>query len=76
MQFDKPHFAAAVRGRRAYLGLTQAEVSERASISTVSLGQYERGDRVPSMPRIERLAAALETTVADLLSLPENGRRQ
>ncbi|HEU5440171.1 MAG TPA: helix-turn-helix transcriptional regulator [Ktedonobacterales bacterium] len=58
---------ATLRRERRALGLTLKELAERAALSVVYLGEIERGKKYPSALVIERLAAALELTVPDLL---------
>jgi transcriptional regulator with XRE-family HTH domain len=48
-----------VREVRENLGLSQAEVAERAGVSSGLVGQIERGEVQPSLATLEALAAAL-----------------
>jgi len=61
--------AARIRKQR---GLTQEEVAERSQLSQQYLSGIERGQRNPSLLSMERLAAALEV---DLTNLVEKGER-
>lgn len=54
----------AVRERRLELGLSQSEVATRASMTQPALSRLEAGGTVPTIPVLERLAAALN---ADLI---------
>ena len=45
---------------------TQKYLAERCGESTTSISAYERGQRMPSVKTLERLAIALNTTVVDL----------
>ena len=56
-----------IRRERRALGLTLKELAERAAVSVVYLGEIERGKKYPSALVLERVAAALELTVPDLL---------
>jgi transcriptional regulator with XRE-family HTH domain len=59
-------FGYAVKARREELGLTQEELAERAGIHRTYLSDVERGARNLSLVNIERLAAALALTMAEL----------
>lgn len=50
-----------IRGARAMLGLTQAELAGRASISTTGLNNIERGMSDPKASTLRALQEALET---------------
>lgn len=54
----------AVRERRLELGLSQTEVAARAGMTQPALSRLEAGGAVPTIPVLERLAAALN---ADLV---------
>ncbi|AFA75969.1 transcriptional regulator, XRE family [Gordonia polyisoprenivorans VH2] len=58
---------ATIRGLREKCGLSMREVASRAGISQPFLSQVERGQSMPSMITIYRLAAALDVTPGDLL---------
>jgi len=62
----RDRFGLAVRVRRAALGLTQEGLADRAKIHRTYLSDIERGGRNPSLVNIERLAAALELSMAEL----------
>lgn len=47
--------------------MTQSQVAERLQVETETLSRFERGKHVPSLLTLERLAAILATTCADLL---------
>ena len=51
--------------RSKALGLTQ--VAERLGVDTETLSRFERGKHVPSLLTLERLAAVLAATCAELL---------
>lgn len=52
---------SAVRGRRKALGLSQAEVAERAGMTQSALSRLEAGGAgVPTIGVLERLAHALD----------------
>lgn len=49
-----------IRGARAMLGLTQAELAGRANISTTGLNNIERGMSDPKASTLRALQEALE----------------
>jgi len=49
----------AVRERRLTLGLSQTEVAARAGMTQPALSRLEAGGAVPTIPVLERIAAAL-----------------
>lgn len=62
-------FRENVRSRRKELGLTQAELAERMSVSAPYVNQLER-DRgsPPQLDTVAKVAEALETTPGALLT--------
>jgi len=63
--------AQNLRTKRAALGLSQEELADRAGLHRTYVGSVERAERNISVDNIERLAAALNTSAAALLSVPE-----
>jgi transcriptional regulator with XRE-family HTH domain len=61
-------FAENVRRVREQLGLSQAELAERGGLHRSFVSAVERGVRNISIDNMDRLAAALRTTVAVLLT--------
>ncbi len=55
-----------LRARRHSLGLTLAEVAERAKLSLPYISNLERDRGNPTIDALEAIAHALETTLADL----------
>lgn len=49
----------AVRDRRLALGLSQMEVAARAGMTQPALSRLEAGGVVPTIPLLDRIAAAL-----------------
>jgi HTH-type transcriptional regulator / antitoxin HipB len=49
----------AVRHRREELGITQAELAERAGLQQPAVARFESGGTMPTIPMLERLADAL-----------------
>ena len=50
----------AIKQKRAMMGLSLAEVSEKAGVSASHLGRIERGERFPSARILRKIAKALE----------------
>jgi HTH-type transcriptional regulator/antitoxin HipB len=48
-----------VRERREVLGLTQAQLAERAGLKQPAVARFEAGGTMPTIPMLERLADAL-----------------
>jgi predicted transcriptional regulator len=60
-----------IRGARAMLGLTQAELAKRAGISTTALNNIERGHADPKSSTLNAVQKALEG--AGIVFVEENG---
>jgi transcriptional regulator with XRE-family HTH domain len=60
-------FAARLRERRLALGLTQAQLAERAMLSANHVNSLEAGRAAPGLDVMDRLASALGTTLAGML---------
>ena len=60
-----------VHDRRTELGLTQAELAERAGMTQPQLSRLESGGATPTVPLLARLAAALEADL-DISFKPHN----
>jgi DNA-binding XRE family transcriptional regulator len=65
------HFAANVRRRRKFLKLTQEEAADRADMNMSYWSRIERGVIDPGVRMVVRVATALETTAAELMTSPE-----
>ena len=61
-------FGATVRRLRGEREWTQEELAERAGLTTTYVGQVERGDKVPSLTVVLKLARGLGVSPADLVS--------
>ena len=59
-------FGRAIQLRRAEVGLTQEELAARAGINRTYLGDLERGARNVALRNVERLAKALDVSIASL----------
>lgn len=56
-----------VRGLRKEKAWTQEDLAERAGLTTTYVGQVERGDKVPSLTVVLKLAMALEVLPSRML---------
>ncbi len=54
----------AVRQRREELRLTQAQLGELAGLKQPAVARFEAGGTMPTIPMLERLAAALGMRLA------------
>jgi putative transcriptional regulator len=70
---DEPGVTNTLRVQRAVLGLTQADLAERAGITRASVNAIEGGRMVPSILLALRLARALEVRVDELFRLADEG---
>lgn len=61
-------FGRRVRARRQQLGLSQEKLAERTVLHWTYIGQVERGQRNVSLHNILRIAEALNTDPAKLVS--------
>lgn len=55
-----------IKERRTELGLSQRELGGRLGVTGSMIGQYENGTRTPKFQTLCKIAAALETQVANL----------
>ena len=61
-------FGATVRRLRTARGWTQEDLADAAELTTTYVGQVERGDKVPSLTVVLKLARGLGLTPAELLT--------
>jgi HTH-type transcriptional regulator / antitoxin HipB len=55
--------AEAIRSRREELGWSQRQLGERAGMTQPGIARFEAGGTTPTLPLLERLAAALGLTL-------------
>ena len=59
-------FSDVIRSRRAALGLSQAQLAERAGVSLRQLARYEAGEQQPVLSAAVTLADALGISLTQL----------
>ena len=64
-------FGARLRELRNSRGLTQADLASKAHVTASYVWRLESGGAAPGIDLLDRLAAALGTTAADLLPASE-----
>lgn len=62
-----------IRGARAMLGLTQAEVAKRAGVSTTGLNNIERGLSDPKASTLAAIQSVLEAAGVEFTNGGEPG---
>jgi len=67
MTWVQHRFGATVRELRELRGWSQEQLAGRAELNRSYLGEVERGDAMPSLATIEKIATALALSPADLL---------
>ena len=61
------NFSENLKNIRSDAGITQESLSEKIGVTSVTIGNWERGVRKPSFELLPKLADALGTTIDDLL---------
>jgi len=69
----KSGLGAAIRRARSVLRISQGELASRAGLHRTYVSDLERGARNPSIQSVERLAHALQVSVAKLFEAAGNG---
>ena len=64
---DEQELGRRIRARRVAAGLSQEQLAERASVTSVYVSMIERGRANVSIRIMNRLAAALGTTLRGLI---------
>src|ERR1700685_212071 len=70
------HLAASIRSMRLRNGLSQRQLAARMSVPRTYVSKIENEKATPTLSSLERLARALEVTVADLLTGGERNRQE
>lgn len=65
-----------IKAARMARGMSQDELSELTGANRVTISQYENGKFLPSVPALQRIAAALGTTPAALAGSADDETRQ
>ncbi len=60
-------FGKAVRAHRIQAGLSQEDLANKASVERSHMGKIERGEHMPNLVLILRLATALEISAGELV---------
>ena len=60
-------FGSLIRRRRLAIGLGQEGLADEATIHRTHVSLLERGKRMPSLLVVQKLARALDTTMASLM---------
>ena len=68
-------FGQAVRAARMEQGMAQEELAALAEIERSHMGKIERGEHMPTLALILRIAAALNRSAADLIAATEENLR-
>ena len=65
-------FGAAVRTARTELGVAQETLAHRAGIERSHMGKIERGEHMPTLSLVLKIARALGSSAADLITDTES----
>ena len=68
-------FGQAVRAARMEQGMAQEELAALAEIERSHMGKIERGEHMPTLALILRIAVALNRSAADLIAVTEENLR-
>ena len=61
-------FGKIVRARREAVGVSQEALADQAGLHRTYISMLERGQRMPSIEVVRKLARALGTTMASLMA--------
>ena len=70
----KTSLGLAIKRRRCGVGLSQAELAQRAGLHRTYVSDLERGARNPSIESIDKLARALHLSVLKLFQIAGHER--
>jgi transcriptional regulator with XRE-family HTH domain len=65
--FDESALRMRITKTRESKGLNQAQLAEKAGITPAAVSQIEKGNRVPSIPVLHRIAGVLEVSIDYLM---------
>lgn len=65
-------FGAAVRELRTAQGVAQETLAELAGVERSHLGKIERGEHLPTVAMVLKIAVALDCSSADLMTATES----
>lgn len=68
-------FGQAVRAARMEQGMAQEELAALAAIERSHMGKIERGEHMPTLALILRIAIALNRSAAELIAVTEENLR-
>lgn len=68
-----PDVAGAIRSLRRKFGLSQRELAQRMHVPRTYVSKIENDKATPTIASLERLAEAMATSVADILTCTGNG---
>jgi CheY-like chemotaxis protein/DNA-binding Xre family transcriptional regulator len=70
---SKKFIGSWIRSHRSERGLSQEELAQRAGLHRTYISDLERGARNPTLDSLDRLAAALDISIASLFERGEKG---
>ncbi|MCV0425542.1 MAG: XRE family transcriptional regulator [Roseibium sp.] len=70
-EHETPNYGAVIRQRRKALGMTLDDVAKATNLTIGFLSQVERGISSPSLSSFMRIAGALQTSLEQLIKVPE-----
>lgn len=65
--FDERAIGERIKEYRVARGLTQSDLANKADITRIALGNYERGQRIPTIDIFARIAMALNVSIDELM---------
>lgn len=72
---ERMPYGKRIRAARKATGITQKQLAEKIGVAEITIQQYERGIRTPKVDTLQRIAAALETSIDSLLNGEETSER-
>ncbi|MFD1021170.1 helix-turn-helix domain-containing protein [Thalassobacillus hwangdonensis] len=66
MAEEQQRLGKRLKGYRKLKGMTQVDLSRATDISVSVMGEIERGVRLPTPETLEKIAEALEVSIAEL----------